>query len=198
MPETKGYLIFISGISGSGKTTVGKRLEALIENVILIDQDNFFTRSKPFVKLSSGEPVINYDSELSIRWNDLNDAIRINLESHNVIVTGFALRKNRIAFIPHYHFLLIRDILVNGKHNTKTLEKFCYEDRQLSKRFNGKESEKLIVPELLVPFYFETLTLLPGKVIIINTMVNNRQTYERMDISSLIGYILKQLPNEIY
>jgi gluconate kinase len=197
--QTKKFtLIYISGLSGSGKTTLGRRLKELIDNALLIDQDSYFSRKKSIVTLSSGEPVVNFDSEDSIRWDDFNDSIEMNLKSQNVIVTGYQLRKHKMRLTPDFHFLLIRDILVDGKHNIETLTKFCYEDRQQSKRFAGKESEKFIVPELVIPFYFQTLQCLPDNTITINTMVYNGHSYERMNINTIISYILKKLPDTLY
>jgi len=191
----KYKIIFISGISGVGKTVLGKRLEETLENAILIDQDMFFIKKKPIIRLSSGEPVINYDSIDSIDWEKLNYHIEINLQEHNIILVGFALWKDKIKFTPDFHFLLVRDILVDGKHNIETLKKFCYEDRQLSKRFRGKDNELLMITELVIPFYFTTLSKLHPSIII-NTYENNSEG--RIPLNILVGYVLKRLPEELY
>jgi len=198
MMKTKGTLIYISGISGSGKTTVAQKLDLIIDNSIVIDQDSYFARNKPLVKLSSGETVINYDSEEAIRWDHFNEAIAINLQSYNVIVTGFALRSHKMRLTPNVHFLLINDVLVEGKHNIDSLIKTCYTERQNNKRFYGMESEKFVVPELVVPFYFQTLSCLSGSVTIVNTIVQKGNNIERLSIDILIGFLLTKLPKHIY
>lgn len=192
--ESNGALIFISGISGSGKTTLGKRLADLMENTILMDQDSFFDRNKPIVRLSNGEPVVNYDDEKSINWDKLNDVLENNLKFYNVVLVGFALCQQKIKIRPNLHFLLIRDILINGQHNVDNLFKFCYEDRQQSKKIRNLENEKLMIKEFVIPFYFKTLKEL-GPVIMINCMTQENGNYSRIPLHNLIGFLLKHIPD---
>jgi len=191
--QQSGILIFISGISGSSKTTIGKKLvEDHLENRIFIDQDLFFSRNKPITKLSTGETVVVYDDEQAVAWEKLNYALESNLQSHNVVLVGFALWQDKIHIKPNLHFLLIRDHLVNGQHNMETLPNIVYSARQNSSRFTGKKNEMLMVREVVIPFYFKTLAKL-GPVIKIEVMVQENGQYQTKPVHVVVGECMKHI-----
>ena len=60
-------VVFISGVSGVGKSYVGKRIaERLRDKGIIarhIDQDSFYLNKKPAITLSNKNTTFNWDSE---------------------------------------------------------------------------------------------------------------------------------------
>ena len=181
----KGEIYFISGISGAGKTTIGKKLAEMF-NCVFMDQDLYYRIYKPTTVLSSGERVINYDNEGIMDWDKMNLAIESQLEYSNVVLVGYALWKEKLKFSPKVHFLLIRDILnENNQHNLENLVKFCYEDRQKSSRFRGKDNEMMMVKELVVPFYFKTLSKI-GPAVVINTMYSDGENNYRLSVDQVL------------
>jgi uridine kinase len=48
-------VIILSGLSGSGKTTIGREFVNRHENFVLIDLDSHYKEIKPLTTLSSGE-----------------------------------------------------------------------------------------------------------------------------------------------
>lgn len=96
-----GRLIVLVGKSGSGKSTMAKRLREHLTNNLeiscqVIDQDSYWSRNMPTVTYESpdGErkTVKLYDSEESVNWDGLGRVLKSALESHAyVIFTAFLL-----------------------------------------------------------------------------------------------------------
>jgi hypothetical protein len=163
----KKMFLCLSGLSGVGKTTVGKRLAIEIPRMIFLDQDSYFVDKKPTVTLSNGESVSNYDCLEAIRWGKLNEDVKsLMKDGWNVLLVGFALWEEKLEIKPDFHFLLT-DINVD-KIDSQLLIKRCTEVRLLSKKLKNKERDQLMVKEVVVPFYLLTLQHL-GKFIPIRT-----------------------------
>lgn len=158
-------LIYISGVSGSGKTTVAKYISDYLIDPVIVDQDLFYREQKPKVVLSNDLPeVSNWDCVEAIDFEKFNKRI-IDVMNifKTVVVTGFALRENLMDqdLKPDLHFLLCGD----------TIESVCM-NRKSSKKWtdNQKRKDIMMVKQVVWPFYQETLNLL-GFYIPINTMM---------------------------
>lgn len=165
-------IIAISGLSGTGKTTLGKKLveyfnsclkfyqssrkypEDDYQKWIFIDQDSFYKKDKPLIRLKSGKQVKNWDSLEAIDFQLFNDTvISYLLQGKNIIVVGFALWKEYLHFDINYHILLsFGDIRKMKEEN----EIRCFYYRQQSKKIDPQKEIEMI-QELVIPFYVETL-----------------------------------------
>lgn len=154
-------LVFISGLSGTGKTTIGK---AVVKNLnegdkknrwIFKDQDDFFIPPKPKVKLSNGKYKSNWDSIDSIDWVSTNRWLSNHIQ-HNIVLVGFCLRYDRIEYKPNYH------IHLSYSENSELMTTRCIDARLQSKGSYLTTPEKiredqLMVREVIIPFYQETM-----------------------------------------
>lgn len=159
----------ISGLSATGKTTIGRRIENdflidEVKRIEFIDQDWYYKDNKPKVLLSSGEHVSNWDCVEAIYWGTLNADVKYKLKSRDVLLVGFALWENMLEFPIERHVHLtysdpcstIKDGLCPSK---KDIQK-CIDGRMISKKLKTLEKQqkdKLMVEEIVFPFYLETL-----------------------------------------
>lgn len=137
-------LYVISGISGSGKTTIGKEV-AMKVGATFIDQDWYFVDKKPQVTLSNGMIVSNYDCLEAIDPNFSND-IAQKLKLYPIVLVGFALSRNMLPVPPIIHIHLVTS------DNDNELEMRCLQARSQAKTVNPIK-DLLMVKEVVIPFY---------------------------------------------
>jgi len=131
-------MLFISGISTSGKRELGERISKEL-NAVLIDQKDYFLKNKEIVKLSNEKKVINYDSINSIDWDNFNlKLLSLSLSEVKTVVIGFALIPDLIKVSPEL------SIYLNYKVSDKLLVDI------ISSRRNKDRNE---VEELVIPFH---------------------------------------------
>lgn len=171
-------IIAISGISGAGKSTIGKILAKKL-NAVFIDQDWFNSGNKQQATLSNGYIVTNYDCDNASNTKNFNDAISSN-KHNNLVVVGYNLRdyffsdKNR----PTIHFNIIIP------------KELSLETRLAIKSFSDERraNEKLFFDEYLYPYYENTLTNMN-----IDHFINGFVDNERETIENIINYIISKL-----
>ncbi|CAK7994910.1 Hypothetical protein POVR1_LOCUS428 [uncultured virus] len=137
--------ILISGLSGSGKTTVGK----LLEGWTFIDGDDFFLPHKPKVKLSNGETVSNWDCPEAIDWKELNITVKQKLLEGNVVFVTFLPMIEKYEFVVDYH---VRLYMGEG------LVEKCLAARIASKNIKSQtriQRDQLVVQEYVIPMYMK-------------------------------------------
>lgn len=139
-------LYVISGISGSGKTILGQLLAKQIKGSIFIDQDEFFIKDKPYVILSDGSRGRNWDCLESLS-SSMTDQIYDLLLKQPVILVGFALCREVLPVIPKVHIHLITGT------NLDDIEQRCVAARTITKPNNDLNRDKLMVKEVVIPFY---------------------------------------------
>ncbi len=145
--------IAISGISGAGKTTVGKELQKRLTAkgypTVHIDQDAYYRKDKPKIMLSTGVVRSNWDSLEALdsdRMNDDIDRLLTGTESF-LIVTGFALRDDVLRHRPDLHIHL--EIPLEESWKTRILVK-GFRDSDL-------KNQTAMFEESVKPFYEETV-----------------------------------------
>lgn len=189
-------VIVISGLSGSGKTTLGKLFVAKHQEYVLIDQDTFFLKDKPKVKLSTGEIVSNWDTVDALNWDSLNCAVNQARRYNPVMFTGFAPWTNRITFPVALHIHLSYDL--SGVNAISR----CITARCKSKGFidsKKRERDELMVHEIIYPFYIETLRnsdidfMLP--VFDESSIKHSSMLNKRVDIKVLLEEIERLIDN---
>ena len=154
--------IFISGISGVGKSTVTKQLAKDL-NFIHVNQDNYYLRSKPEIILSNGLKVKNWDSIFALDFDKLNKDLKdLHLKGLNIILEGFCLRDDLINIKPDIHIHLSYVPVPNFADLTSYINdakdfiitKIIYSRSQAKP---GIKNDEIVVKELVWPFYIETL-----------------------------------------
>ena len=83
-------LIGITGGSGSGKSTVVKRIEAISSECLLIEQDNYYKSA----------PQVNNENITAVNF-DHPDAFDMDLMLENLM----DLKKGRSVMMPQYDFV---------------------------------------------------------------------------------------------
>lgn len=182
LKNNKYKIIGISGISGAGKTTIGKKIADLTGG-IFIDQDWFFKRDKPLTKLSDGTMVKNWDSTEAIDIPAMISKIRQELTKNKpIILAGFALRDE--YFDP--------DTKPSIQFHIKIPKELSLQTRYKVKNFSPKykKLQDKIFTELVYPFYLETLNKSKIDYIISGTKNNSM---ERVPMEDIINQIMDKL-----
>ncbi|QKF94088.1 gluconate kinase [Fadolivirus algeromassiliense] len=173
-------IIAISGISGAGKTTIGKMLATKLGGVYL-DQDWFFSKNKPLVTLSNGKKALNYDCDEAIDFGRFNRMIDNEKKNNKIIVIGgFALReyffyKGNEPTI-HFHIKIPRDLSLKTRLQVK---KFSEE---------RKKDEIYMFNEYVYPYYEKTL-----KFSKIDHMIDGVENGKRRHINEILEEILNRI-----
>jgi shikimate kinase len=144
-------IIAISGFSGAGKSLIGKELAKLLQ-YNYIDIDDYFipSKDKPRIKLSDGTVTVNFDSLEALDITKFKRECKKLAADGNLIITGFTLRRDVLAFKPDHHIHLLVD------------KKLAIERRWKAKPFFKKDPNKqkrdlLMINEVAYPFYLDTL-----------------------------------------
>ena len=155
-------MIFISGISGVGKSTISKELSQQL-GLLHINQDNYYLKTKPKATLSTGIQKTNWDTAEALDFDLLNtDLTNHFYQRQNILLEGFCLRKDMIKFTPNVHIHLSyisvpanANININYMKNKEVIINRVVESRSISKP--GIKDDEIVVRELVWPFYIETL-----------------------------------------
>jgi len=171
-------MIAISGISGAGKSTIGKLLAVKL-NAIFIDQDWFATGSKQRCKLSNGEEFINYDCDESFNIKNFNDALSAN-KHKTIVIAGFNLR---------YHLFYLENkptihIHINIPKELSLLTRLSIKPFSEAR----KNKEILVFNEYVYPYYEETL-----KLSNINHYIDGCINGERKTLNEILDEIISIL-----
>src|SRR4029078_10371134 len=177
-------LIYINGISSTGKSFLGEELVKCLCNSVTIDQDLYYKKIKPTVTFTDDKgkeyKASNWDCNLSIDNDAFVNDIKYLLTKYTyVIVTGFALRSDELNLEPDLSILLLHD---------KNSIEHVIKSRRISKRLSVEQYDKdeWMVRKVVWPFYKETLTkLYPYHIIYV---YNDNK---RVDKQILINQILK-------
>lgn len=203
-------LVFISGISTSGKTTIGKHFvecrKERGENWIFKDLDDFYFKEKPKITLSNGQTISNWDCYDAIDYDAAKKWLEETLFSdagQNVCFVGFALSTARLGFQPVLHFHLSfckmqMDTLEGAcTFNEKVVAHMVACNRQFSKGFKGKKAENdaLMVREVLMPFYKENLKEIASSAIYTQVMTPDGRRSEKTNIcNGISAFVDKFIP----
>jgi len=179
--------IAISGISSSGKSFIGQKLAKELE-LSYIDLDYFYLNSKPFITLSNGITVKNWDCDEALDIKKLKTFVT-EKHSDGLLLVGFNLTDDLLPVKPNFHIhLSIGD-------TEEEIIKRCIISRNLSKNFSKKsaENDKLVVKELVYPFYLETL-----KRSSIDFTIKVFDNNERRDAIYIMNEIIEFIRNRIF
>lgn len=148
-------VIFISGLSGCGKTSLAKKLSEDFK-LNFIDQFKYYKKDyNEKIKLSNDVERINWDTYEAMDWDKLNKDID-KYKKNGVIVTGFALPEEQIKSEVdyHVHLSISKNSCIENRHKFLEKHKDKYkEDFDLI----GTETEKLIMNKMIFPYYLDTV-----------------------------------------
>ena len=146
-------IIFISGLSGVGKSFLARKFVEKHSDFFWFDQDTIYKSEKPKVTLSNGEVVSNWDTPEALNWDEFNTFIE-KLDHEKIIITGFAPLKDLIKFNISLHI----DLYYTG--SIEDVVQRCLKARREAKGFATEEklkTDELMVREVTVPFYNEIM-----------------------------------------
>lgn len=146
---TGSKIVGISGISGAGKSTVAKLLAKQFGG-IYVDQDWFYRKRKPFIKLSNGKTKPNWDHIDALDTKRMNSFLRGKQKlGKPIFLAGFALRDD--IFHPdtkldyHIHLRIPKQLSLQTRLKVKG-----FKDQDV-------ETQRLMFEEAVYPFYLESL-----------------------------------------
>lgn len=190
----KSLVIVISGLSGSGKTTVAKKI-AKDFNIELIEQFDFYKKDyNETIVLNKDTKIINWDSDDAIDWDKFNSVV--NEKKHSgVIIAGMSFPTDLIEFPIDFHIhlhvpkqvTLERRRAYLSRHQDEFPESFSEIDTNL---------DKLKLNKLTYPYYLESKNKMNITKYINATDINEDQVYDQI-FDYLIDSIKNILDNKI-
>ncbi len=191
MQNESTYVIFLSGISCSGKTTIGQIIASnytLDDNdrrpFYFIDQDWYFHKNKPKINLSNGSVLNNWDHKDSIDHKSLNrKIIKVKKEGKHVIVAGFALRDGWFQgeAMPDIHI------------HIKIPKRLSLETRLKIKPGGNKKDKVLLFEEAVWPFYQETLEQSIFDCVIDGVVDEDSVVFERIPLQKMVEHVMNKM-----
>lgn len=174
--KNNGLIIVISGLSGSGKTKLGKEIATLFKCEFLNtakfckkDYDN-----KISFKLPSSDKTYeftNWDSDDIIDWDKLNNEVK-DIKTKGVIISGISFPKDKITFKPDFHI----HIKLNKQNLLKKRQQFVEDHKDDCKEFDtikDSDVELYLMNHYTYPYY---LTITQNSII--NKFINANETIE--------------------
>lgn len=148
-------VIFVSGISGCGKTSLAKKISKKFD-IPLIEQFNYYKKGyDDKVTLPDGTEHINYNSDNAIDWTRLDKDIK-DKESKGVIVTGFALVDDKLDVKPdyHIHISMSKQECIDRRRTYLEKHKDKYKEEH---ELIDTDTERLKMNRMIFPYYLETV-----------------------------------------
>lgn len=149
----KGLVIFISGISGCGKTSISKKISREL-NLNMIEQFEYYKEGYDTkITLPDNTEHINYYNDEAFDWDRFNKDIK-NKMIKGVIVTGYALIKDKIKIKPdiHIHLSMSKQACIEKrrKYLEKNKDRFKEEFETID-----TPTEKLKMNMMIFPYYID-------------------------------------------
>ena len=195
MLYNKQLVIFISGLSGCGKTKIAKKIsdnfKIYFQEVINYTKKNY----DDTVTLPDGTKIINLYTDDAIDWDKLNKYID-KVKHNGVVISGMSFPKDKIKAHVDYHIhlpiskknCLDKRRMYLEKHKDKYKDEYETINTPL---------EKLKMNQLIFPYYKKSVDV--DYIVKINKFVsvNNITDKQVWDIvwDILINHKIKQLMN---
>jgi cytidylate kinase len=188
----KGHLvIFLSGMSGCGKTSIAKKLAQQFK-ITFLDQFSYYkTDYNKKITLPDGTEIINWHTDDAIDWDKLNKDISNNSKK-GVIVSGFAFPIDKIKIDPdiHVHLSISKKICMEKRRKFLEKNKDKFSDEQ---KIIGTNTEKLKMNQIIFPYYLDTLKRMKVHKFINIHDLDNKQIY-----SEKFDYLIERIENFLY
>lgn len=197
-----GLIILISGMSGSGKTKLGKELAKLFKCEFL-NSSKFCKKDyddKISFKFPNSEKTyefLNYDSDDIIDWNKFNDEVK-ELKNKGVIISGISFPKNKINFTADFSI----HIKLNKQNLLKKRKQFLEDHKEDCNNFdiiNDSNIELYIMNHYTYPYYLNiTQNTFINKFINANELVEkSNEDYFDSIFDECIDFLIKSIGDKL-
>lgn len=200
--KNNGLIIVISGLSGSGKTKLGKEIATLFKCEFLNtakfckkDYDN-----KISFKLPSSDKTYeftNWDSDDIIDWDKLNNEVK-DIKTKGVIISGISFPKDKITFKPDFHI----HIKLNKQNLLKKRQQFVEDHKDDCKEFDtikDSDVELYLMNHYTYPYYLSiTQNSIINKFINANETIelSNDDYYEKI-VDECFNYLINSISDKL-
>jgi hypothetical protein len=197
-----GLIILISGMSGSGKTKLGKEIAKLFKLEFLNsakfckkDYDNKVTFKIP--NSDKNFELINMDSDDIIDWDKFNEEVS-DKKKKGIIISGVSFPKDKINFTPDFHV----HIKLNKQNLIKKRQQFVEDHEEDCKNFDTIKNsfiELYIINHYTYPYYLTiTQNSVINKFINANELIelSNDEYYEKI-VDQCFDYLIASISEKI-
>jgi len=149
----KQLIILISGLSGSGKTTIASFIERDFK-IKHLNIDNYCKKDfEKYVEVSEGIKINDWDDIDSYDWNAFNEDVNKN-KTNGLVICGSYFPTDKLKFTQdfHIHVKISKQKLIESRHN------FIKENPEKCKelvQFLDTPTESLIINKIVYPHYLD-------------------------------------------
>lgn len=187
----KQLIILVSGLSGSGKSELGKNISIDFKIKHINARDYYNKDYHVTTVLPNGETVVNWYTDDAVNWVKLNEDINNNKDK-GVIITNDVFPRSKLTFTPDVHINLK---LSKNNLLQKRADYIQQHGNVDQKKIMGTETEKLILNQLTYPYYLETIKNSDiNSYLDVNDLVDDEIYDKAFDI--IIGIITNKLKKE--
>jgi adenylate kinase family enzyme len=189
----KGQLIIlISGLSGSGKTLLGKKISKDF-NLKFIDTSDYCDK-KFNNKIKVGDiEIINYDSDDIYKWNEINEIIEKN-SSNGIILTSTIFPKDKLESNIDFHI----NIRLT-KNNLFAIREKYIENHDCAIPEENLEFRTKIFKKITYVYYLDIIKRsIINYTIDGNKYVNNLLEYNNKIYDEAFNYLINAIEKIIY
>jgi cytidylate kinase len=182
-------IILISGLSGSGKSELGKNISRDFKMKTVNTKKFYKSDFKETIKLPNEKIVINYDTDDAIDWDMFNKEINEN-KKNGIVGISAVFPTDKLDFNTDYHIHLKISKQELKKKRTEYIE------RHKDKNFD-LESELLRVNIATYPYYLNSLKRMKIDKFIDVTEMSDDEIYDAI-FDAIIKFIEKDIYSEKY
>lgn len=144
----KKLIIILSGLSGSGKTSIAKLIERDFKLSLINIEDFVIEDFNKTETLSNGTKIINWDDVESYDWNKINQLVNDN-KSKGIILCGPFFPVNKLKFDADFH------IQIKIQKQSLIEKRTEYAKQNIKKFKNLDENILLIVNKITYPLFLK-------------------------------------------
>lgn len=190
------FIVFVSGISGCGKTSLAKNISDKFD-INLLEQFHYHKKEKDYdrkVTLPDGTEHVNYYTDDAIDMKKFTKDIK-KLKKQGVVVSGISLT-DKLDVKPDFHIHLSMSKQMCMEKRRKFLKRHKDKYPEESQLVNTT-TEKLKMNRLIFPYYLDAKSRSKiDQVLNINEMTDNQVWDVAFNI--LVKFIKSQVKKKYY
>lgn len=176
-------IILISGLSGSKKTTLAKKISKDFKLKMFNLEDYSVLNNDNTVKLSNDVTVTDWDHIDSYNWEQFNIDINNN-KKDGLVVCGQYFTSDKINFKPDFHI----HIKISKKRLTENRHEFIEKHPDKFPDVLNTPTESLIINQLAYPHYLEYLEKSS-----VDKFINANEITEEEVYDSAFSYLINMI-----